>query len=39
NAILDFVEKLNTDKEMKKILRSRITCNFQLFENEHNLAA
>lgn len=39
NAIIDFVEKLNNDKKMKKILRSRITCNFQLFDNAQNLAA
>ena len=37
NAILDFVEDLNTNK--KAILHSRLSCNFQLFYNALNLAA
>jgi transposase len=39
NAILDFVEELNTNKKMKTILHSRLSCNFQLFGNAQNLAA
>ena len=39
NAVLDFVEQLNNNKKMKPILRSRLNCNFQLFENAQNRAA
>ena len=39
NAILDFVEELNTNKKLKPILRSTLSCNFQLFENAQKLAA
>jgi len=39
NAILDFVEQLNTDKKMKTILHAKLSCNFQLFTNAQNLAA
>lgn len=39
NAILDFIEELNTNNKMIKLLHSRLSCNFQLFGNAHNLAA